>query len=588
MDIPIVTFLKKTYKVIAVLLAVTFFFIFYNVYLVDRSLVNLNFALNELAQAQTISDFKNIQPLLKFAIMKEMASKEVDSVFLLSLETADSTLSNAKTVNQKDVIAFYLKNALQKRELKRNTLLVSIDKLNGALFGANLSSQEKSNISRVDSIVSKISVTNDPNTKQLLYYELGILYLQSDNYIKAQEAFFTSIDIIPGNQASLKAKFNLARSYVYTKEYERAVILFNEISESDADIKLKLTSQYEYADVLYRAGRYQEARDKYAQLAKSNPQLELSALALQRAGLISMYYLNDFKEALRFFYELGMIRAGSVSLFDLKDIVEALKYFSELENNLPNSNPAAIYVKKTIRRFISNDFLVDGYRLLKEKKYSEAILSFKKALSIDSSDSLSLVGEGLCLYWMDLKDEASDKAVQAASLDMSNELTATNAIFICLNTGKVNQAVEIGKKFIGAKMGVIASAEFYYNLGYAYVLSEQIDEAMTYLNRAIRQNEDFVFSYNNLGCAFWSKKNYARAIQMYEKAISLYPAYADAYFNLGIVYFQLGRLEDSHKEFQRAMDTNPDYKSAKEYLTKIEKTLKYNPSENNTVGQLTP
>ena len=66
---------------------------------------------------------------------------------------------------------------------------------------------------------------------------------------------------------------------------------------------------------------------------------------------------------------------------------------------------------------------------------------------------------------------------------------------------------------------------------------------------------------------------------MFRRAIDIYPSYADAYYNLGVVYFQLGRLEDAHSQFELALDANPGYKDAKGYLSKIEKTLKYNPLE---------
>jgi tetratricopeptide (TPR) repeat protein len=256
-----------------------------------------------------------------------------------------------------------------------------------------------------------------------------------------------------------------------------------------------------------------------------------------------------------------------------------LKYFSQIEENLPRSNAAVKHVKKNIRNIIARDFREEGFKFISEKQYSEAIISFKKALNIDPVDSLSLSGEALSRYWLGLKDEAFEKAKEAASLGEDSELTIVNVIFICLNTGNVDKAVAIGEKFMNSKIVSISRPEFYYNLGYAYVHAGKIDEAVTCLNRAIRMDEDFVFSYNNLGCAFWSKKDYAQAMRMFQKAVSLYPSYADAYFNLGVVYFQLGKLEDAYKEFQLALDAKPNFKDAGKFMNKIEAALNYKPSD---------
>jgi len=574
----------KTYRVAAFFVAAILFFVFYNSYIVDHSLVNLRLALNSVAEAQTVEDLRKIQPLLKIPLMNEVSKKEISSELLLSLETADSMLENAKTEDQKYDVNFYLKNAIRKKEEKRNKLLVFLDKFTGFFSGAKLDYGAGQLKNKAAELISKINSTRDKDIRQSYAYSLGNVYMQLKDFEKAKEAFSQSVDFAPDSPLAWKARFNLAFCYKYSGDREKALALFEEVGKNTANLNVAVTGQYESADTLYRLGRYEQARDRYAELANSNPQLELSVLALQRAGVISQYELEDFKSALQFYYKLGLLRAGGVSFSDLKDIESALKFFSELEEKLKRSDPAVLHIKNYLRKIMAVDSRLEGYRLLKEKQYTEAIVKFRKALTIDPRDSLSLAGESLAWYWLGSKDEAYSKAKEAVSLGTGDEMTVTNALFVYLNTDHAVKSVEVGKKFMGERRTAIRSPQFYYNLAYAFILSRSINEGVTLLNRAIKLDEDFVFSYNNIGCAFWSKKDYNTAMKMFQKAISLHPSYADAYFNLGVVYFQLGRLDDAYQEFQLSVDANPEQKDAKNYLEKIESALKYKPSETG-VGQ---
>ncbi len=574
--------IRKSYKVIAALLAITLFFLFYNSFLVDRSLISLNIALNSVANAQTTEDLRKIQSLIKAPLFNEISKKTPSAEVVIALGVVNSMLESQNALQQKSDIAFYLQGVIRKQEGGKNKAVIAVNKFNSAISSRRtLSPKKLENKGAVNSIIRKINLTADSRDKQVLYFDLGNLYLKTQNFAKARDTFILAINESSDTNISWNAKFNLALSFRNLGNLEEAFSLFEEVGEYRGDLKLAVTSQYEAAGVLYSLKRYIEARDRYANLAKENPQFESSALALYRAGTISMYELNDFKSALKFFYELGMSRAGYISFLDLNDIETALKYFEELENNISRKNPMSVHIKRDIRKVMASGLRLEGYKLIKDKKYSEAVLIFQKALVVDSSDSVSMIGEALALYWMGLKEKAYSKAIDAIGVSdpMSEDITVTNAMFICSNTGNPEKAVEIGEKFLNKRTKSVSRPEFYYNLGYAYVSANKIDGAITNLNRAIRLDEDFVFSYNNLGCAFWSKKEYAQATQMFQRAISLYPSYADAYYNLGVVYFQLGRFEEAYSQFELALDSNPAYKDAKWYLSKIEKDLKYNPLE---------
>lgn len=581
----IFSFLKKGYKVILAIVGVTFFFTFYNFYLVDRSLVSLHIALGTLAQAQTPEEFNKIKPFIKGPLLNEVIKKNPSIEIMVALGAANNIADGPNALKQKDEIVLYLKNAVKKKETHRNKALVLLDKMNGYLFKGAEAIKREPNAAKAENLVSQLDKAQDDAARQNVAYNLGNIYFQSADFIKAAEAYLSCISYSADSQLSRKAKLNLAFSYRYMAEYEKSLLIFEELAKYNQDINLSVSSQFEAANTLYLMRRYKEARDKYAKLARNYPDFETAALALYRAGTISLYELNDFKGALEFFHKLSLSRAGSISYFDLKDIKEALKFISEIEKIFSRSDPVAIYARKGLRKIMSSEFQKRGYWHIIKKEYNMAVLSFKKALIIDPSDSLSKVGEAVALYLQGFKEEAYQKAKETIAMGADEDSTIINIIFVLTNSGFADAGIEIGEKTISNRLVKINKPQFFYNLGYAYVAKGKFDNAITYFNRAIRMDSSFVFAYNNLGCVFWSKKDYSSAIKFFQRAVNTDPSYSDAYFNLGIVYFELNRLEDSYREFQLALDANPQNKAAKSYIDNIEGALKYNPSELSVLPQ---
>lgn len=544
----IILFLKKTYKVFSVFIAVAVFFLFYNTYLVDRSLVNLRVALNKAAQAQTVEDFEKIRPLLKVPLFKEISKTTVSNKTLMSIEAVENTTTTAKEFQQIEDIKFYLKTIIEAKEKERGGFLAALDRLNSRIFAPEVGLSPAKLEAKVKDLLAKIASTKDRGILQELYYDLGNLYVQLSNLSGAENTFLKTEELNPGNPLAIKARFNLAWAYKSMGEYEKAVACFEKLAKEFPEIDLAITSKYEAADTLYKKGEYQEARDRYALLASEHPKFEGADIALSQAGYISLYNLND-KDA-------------------------TLKYFSELEEKFSQTETAKHAMTKG-KEAIAGDFRHGGYELLKEKKYPEAIENFKKAVEIAPLDGRSLSGMSLGFYWIDEKQEAQNLAQKAIEVKPEDGVTLTNFLFIYINSQQIDEAIKTGEETL-AKV-LIKRPEFYYNLGYAYVLKANIDAAVIQFDRAISLNPDFVFAYNNLGCSFWSIGKYSEAINMFKKAIDRDPEYADTYFNLGVAYFHVNQLEEACGEFKKVLKIDPTYKQAESYLQAITAILKYQP-----------
>lgn len=577
MSIAISTTVRRVYKPIGTIVFVVLFFVFYNTYLVDRSIVNLKIALTQVSQAENLSDLQKIKALLKIPILKEVIKSDLSSKQLLSLESIDNISSSAVKIEQAEDVKFFLRSILKERAKSRGPVLTFFDNLNEYFFKGETQLPEDRLKQEAASLSNKIKSLKDKTQIQRQYYALGCIYLQLSDTKNAEKAFLNAVEAAPDTELANRSRFNIGWSYKIAGQHDKAAAYFEQLGQELTNIELAITSKYERADALFRAGDYKSARDAYAQLAEESPDEETKASSLLQAGLISMYKLKDFQSALKFFYEFAMLQAGNISYFNLNESDAALGFYTKIEEKEPHSE-ISNYIKTTVRNTLAEDPRDMGFRLLKEKRYLESLESFNKAVAISSNDGVSYSGMALDYYWSEQKETAIAVAQKAVEIVPENEVALVNALFVLINTKNVEKAILLGERFNSKKL-VAKLPELYYNLGYAYAIKADMKNAITNFDRAIRLNQEYAFAYNNLGCVMWSLKNYSEAIKRFQEATHRYPAYADAYFNLGVCYFNLQRYDDAYREFEKTLDVNPAYQEAVEYLERIKNILKYVPED---------
>lgn len=542
------SFIKKTYKVFLFFILIAVFFIFYNSYLVDHSIINLRIALARAAQAETVQDFEAIKPLLKVPIIKEIEKADLSNKMLVSIEAAENIASTAKKEEQISDVKFFLKTVVEARAKERGPFLTMLDRLNAAVYAPQVAPPEDRLKARVRTLLARIGSTREREALQKMYYGLGNLYVQLEDAPEAETAFNKAIELDPRSAVGVKARFNLAWAYKAAGNYPKAIGYFEELIRDFPDLKEALAGKYQMADTLYKAGEFEKARDQYAAIADEYPKTEAVDVALFEAGYISFYELNDYDST--------------------------AKYFAKLQKELPSS--AITEHSNTETSFnMAADFRRMGYELLAEKKYGEALEAFRKAVEIAPNDGRSYSGMGLGFYWTDRKDEALDKAKKGAEVSINDRLAPINSMFIYIKLGGADQAVKIGESALAKEAA--KESTFHHNLGCAYALSGRLREAETCLSRALKLNPDSPLTYNALGWTYWRMGKYAQAVNKFRQAIAMKPDYADARFNLGVTYFYMNQLEDAHRQFREIPPDNPNYKKAVDLNKQIERMLNYTP-----------
>ena len=541
-------FLKKAYKVLIVISLAVSFFIFYNIYLVDRSLINLQLALNEASSVKTIQDFERIKPFLRIPLLKEIIKRSTSTKTLAALEIVQNVASSAKKKEQIEDIKFYLKNVIDSKEKERGGLLSFFDRINSGLFKKGAEPRPEKLRLQIQEIMKRINSASDVNSLQQLYFDLESIYIQLEDISGAEEAVDNIIRLEPSNLLALKAKFNLAWAYKFAGQYEKAVTLFEQINRQAEQGEFPAFSKYQIADVFFKKGAFEEARDEYARLSAENPTFELSDLAVYEAGYISYYNLNDR--------------------------TAALKFFSQLENRFPKAKIVQ-HVTNEIRPEMASEFRQLGYNFLAIEKYLEAIDAFNKAIQISPKDAESLSGSSMALLWLSQINSAIERARTAIAM-AQEDIALVNSLFVYIMTSRYDEAIKKGEEII-AKESRKRRPEFYYNLGCAYLLKNNLSQAIKYFDIVLNSNRDNIPSLNNLGTAYWKSRKYAQAMLKFKEAVAINPKYAKGHFNLGMVYFYLNRLEPAYEEFKLASELDPDNRKAAKYLKRINKALKYTP-----------
>ena len=106
-------------------------------------------------------------------------------------------------------------------------------------------------------------------------------------------------------------------------------------------------------------------------------------------------------------------------------------------------------------------------------------------------------------------------------------------------------------------------------LGLVRLESGDADGAVSFLERARRQNPNHIHVLNNLGTALRLLARYEEARAVLENAIKLDRSFSAAHNNLGSVYLDLGRRDDARRCYARAIQEQADNADAIANLARL-------------------
>ena len=97
-------------------------------------------------------------------------------------------------------------------------------------------------------------------------------------------------------------------------------------------------------------------------------------------------------------------------------------------------------------------------------------------------------------------------------------------------------------------------------IGTAYLQKNNFIHAITYFEKTINLDRNYVAAYNNLGGALQNLKKYEKAIDIYKKLLLIKPNFSDGYNNIGTCLAHLKDYKNASRHFEKAISLNPkDY-----------------------------
>jgi tetratricopeptide (TPR) repeat protein len=132
-----------------------------------------------------------------------------------------------------------------------------------------------------------------------------------------------------------------------------------------------------------------------------------------------------------------------------------------------------------------------------------------------------------------------------------------------------------------------------YNLGWILDDQGKLDEAVPYYRRAVELQPAFHEAWNNLGCAYATRKQYAEALPCFEAALRLKPGDVEFQKNVAGALTELGRNDELISRLQSILEKQPRNPEARtglglalarrnrfaEAIPHLEQSLKENPQQ---------
>ena len=121
--------------------------------------------------------------------------------------------------------------------------------------------------------------------------------------------------------------------------------------------------------------------------------------------------------------------------------------------------------------------------------------------------------------------------------------------------GYIDQGITYNKKAIALDH---TQFEAYFNLGLAYQLQQKHEPAMKNYRLAIRYQPEHANAYLNLGVILFNQGKIEQAIETYITGQKNSPDFPELYYNLGVIYEKTGKNDDAVRQYQKALDIDPN------------------------------
>lgn len=352
--------------------------------------------------------------------------------------------------------------------------------------------------------------------------------------------FFTSAAAEARISKEAHNLYQEACDFEYRGDYNTAINIIKKaitINGDDAMLYTKIAGLY--AD----AGNYEEALSAYKKAIKIRPNDAFIYISigniLQTMGDYDNAY-SSFMQAQQIYpeYKYNYLNIANIEYFR-KNYQGAIENYTIFLNAYPDhpdasENLANVYYvsgqpEKACEIYSSiykkypsafKDYVQYGMALFDTKQYKAAGEILSKALEDNKDDEAILVKLALAYQYIGENDKSFEYYTKTFALNP--ELTAMRFDYANLlgNMGKNAAAIEEYNKYIKAFPN---DANAYKNLGLVYKRQNNIDEALTNLEKAYKLDQSDNETKKELALCYHQKQDYINALKFYNLALASYP-----------------------------------------------------------------
>jgi len=199
-------------------------------------------------------------------------------------------------------------------------------------------------------------------------------------------------------------------------------------------------------------------------------------------------------------------------------------------------------------------FYLEGLDYYNKVYFTEAEKSFEKALEIDSTFAMAYSRLAL------LKSGSEQKKLIAKAAEYSDKVSQKEKYYIkVLEADAFGNVAQCLKELRKLTERYPEEKEAFLWLGIDYYELRQFDEAVRYLNRAIKIDPLFKLAYNMLAYTYDQMGDFEKSIWAINEYISIAPNEANPYDSRADLYAYNGKIDQAIESYSRALEIKPDF-----------------------------
>jgi tetratricopeptide (TPR) repeat protein len=141
---------------------------------------------------------------------------------------------------------------------------------------------------------------------------------------------------------------------------------------------------------------------------------------------------------------------------------------------------------------------------------------------------------------------------------------------LCLQTQRFDDAVN----YIESALRVVPDdAQAHANLGLALKCLNKLEGAATHFQKSVELDPKNPRAYNNLGGIYVSLGQVDESIACFQQAVAIQPAFPEVHFNLGNALLHLQRYDEAVTSLRRCLQIKPDFDACRIKLEQAQQQL---------------